>query len=270
MTDYQDLLYEKFGPVVRVSHNRPARGNAQSFGLLRELDDAIARVAADPDVSVMILASVGKHFSAGHDLKEWADVGISPSVEERWALEGDLYYGVALRLWELEKPTIAQVQGACIAAGFMTANMCDLIVAADDAFFSDPVTKSLGAASVEMLVHPWVLTSRKAREMLYTSEPIPARDALEFGMVNRVVPRADLESETMALAEKIATTPAFALQLVKRSLNRTQELQGFRHAVKAHFDTHQLSHYTETHKRTAAQGMGNAISVARAGSRPDE
>ena len=263
MSDYQDIIYEKFGAVVRVSHNRPKRGNAQNFQLLRELDDAISRVAKDPEVSVMILASVGKHFSAGHDLKEWNDIGISPSVEDRWALEGDLYFGVALRLWELHKPTIAQVQGACIAAGFMTANMCDLIVAADDAYFSDPVTKSLGAASVEMLVHPWVLTSRKAREMLYTSEPIPAQDALDFGMVNRVVPRAELEDATMALAQKIAETPAFALQLVKRSLNRTQELQGFRDAVKAHFDTHQLSHYSETHKQTAGQGMGTAISAGK-------
>src|SRR5271163_2149973 len=98
MTDYQDIIYEKFGKVVRVSHNRPNRGNAQNFQLLRELDDAISRVAKDPEVSVMILASVGKHFSAGHDLKEWNDIGISPSVEDRWALEADLYFGVALRL----------------------------------------------------------------------------------------------------------------------------------------------------------------------------
>src|SRR5690606_18111633 len=126
------------------------------------------------------------------------------SVEERWAYEEQRYFNYCLRIWDFPKPTIAQVQGGCIAAGLMVANMCDLIVASEDAFFSDPVTHTMGAASLEVLIHPWVLGLRQAKEMLFTGERITAQQAREFGMVNRVVPRERLAADTLALAERIA------------------------------------------------------------------
>jgi len=156
------------------------------------------------------------------------------------------------------------VQGACIAGGFMVANMCDLVVAGDDAFFADPVVNSFGAAAVEVLVHPWVMGLRKAKQLLYTGGRLSAQEAHEIGMVNEVVPRAELESATLAMAHKIAESSPFALRLIKRSLNRTADIQGFRAALNAHFDTHQLSHMSTEAQQRQAAGFDATISAAKA------
>jgi enoyl-CoA hydratase len=256
---YSDILYEELGPIVRISHNRPSVRNAESRRLLEELDDAVRRAGDDDAVRVVILAAVGDHFSAGHDLKEAQVSRSNFTVEERWDYEISHYYGYALRIWDLPKPVIAQVQGACVAGGFMVANMCDLLVASEDAFFADPVCQSLGTASVEVLIHPWVLGLRQAKDMLYTGRRLTAREGFEMGMVNRLVPRAELESATMALAQQIAKAAPFALRLTKRSLNRGYDMQGFRTALEAHFDTHQLSHNSDEFRRARDKGLSSAI-----------
>ena len=243
--EYQDIIYEDLGPVVRLWHNRPDAGNAESRQLLEELNHAVQRVANDPAVRVVIFAAKGKHFSAGHDLKLSQKERPNPTVESRYHFEVEHYYQYCLNILDLPKPTIAQVQGACIAAGFMVSNMCDLMVAADNAFFSDPVGHTLGAAAVEVLIHPYVLGLRKAKEMLFTGRRITAQEGHDLGMVNQVVPLDRLEEETLALARHIAEAPPFGLQLIKRSLNRTRDMAGFREALNAHFDTHQLSHVSE-------------------------
>jgi enoyl-CoA hydratase len=263
---YENILYERLGPVARIWHNRPAVLNAESSTLLRELDDAVRAAEADPDIRVIILAGKGKHFCAGHDLKEALHVvGIKPgsTVEERWAYEIEHFYEYCLRILDLSKPTIAQVQGACIAGGFMVANMCDLVVASEDAYFSDPVTHTLGTAAVEVLIHPWVMGVRKAKELLFTGGKLDAAEAQRIGMVNRVVPRETLEAATLALATDISKAPPFALRLVKRSLNRVMDAQGLRVALSAHFDAHQLSHQTTEFKKTLEDGLDNAIAQAR-------
>jgi enoyl-CoA hydratase len=260
---YQDILYESFGPVLRVSHNRPARRNAESENLLAELDHALDRAARDNDVRVVILAATGDHFSAGHDLFDGLARRGDYTPEQHWLWEQEHYLGNALRIWDFPKPTIAQVQGACIAGGFMVANMCDLLVAADDAFFSDPVAHSLGAAAVEALVHPWVLGTRKAKEFLFTGQRLSAAEGQAWGMVNHVVARAELESFTRSLAERIAAAPPVAIRMLKRSLNRTAEMQGFRNAIQAHFDTHLLSSSTQEFKDIGARGMDKSLQAAK-------
>lgn len=250
---YQDILYEQFDKVVRISHHRPQAGNAQGRRLLEELNHAVQRSEADEGVHVIIIGGVGKHFSAGHDLAEGLRERSDFGAEQRWHFEAEHYYGYAMRLREVGKPTIAQVQGACIAAGFMVANMCDLIVASDDAYFSDPTGHTLGAASVEVLVHPWVLGHRKAREVLFTGQRISAEEGMRYGMVNRVVPREALEQHTLELAHHIAAAPPFGLRLIKRSLNRTLDAQGFSTALDAHFDTHQLSHLSNEYQQIAEE-----------------
>src|SRR5690625_6548447 len=102
----------------------------------------------------------------------------------------------------------------------MVANMCDLIICADDAFFWDPVTHSMGAASLEVLIHPWVMSMRKAKEMVFTGARMSADEAHEIGMINKVVPREDLEAETMAMANRIVEAPPYGVRFTKRSLNR--------------------------------------------------
>jgi enoyl-CoA hydratase len=257
--NYETLAVEQFGAVRRISHNRPEARNAESRQLLDELDHAFTSAAEDDGIRVIILAGKGAHFSAGHDLKEAQRERGNFTVEERWKFEVKRYLDYSLRIFHTPKPVIAQVQGACIAAGFMVANMCDIVMAADDAFFSDPVAHSLGAAAVEVLVHPWVLGQRKARELLFTGGRVDAAEAERLGMVNHVVPRAELEVRTMEMAQRIAEAPPFALSVLKRSLNRTMDAQGFSVAISAHFDTHQLSHVAGAFQSIRDRGLGNAI-----------
>jgi enoyl-CoA hydratase len=253
------LQIEQIDAVRRIWLDRPAARNAQSQQMLEQLDEAFAAAEADGATRVIVLAAKGAHFSAGHDLKQAQAERAEFTVEERWAYEQKHYFGYCMRIWDCPKPTIAQVQGACVAAGFMLANMCDLMVASEDAFFSDPVTHTMGAAATEVLIHPWVLGLRQAKEMLFTGGRFTATEAKAMGMVNRVVPTADLDNETMVLAQRVAQAPPFALQLVKKSLNRSLDTQGMRQALSAHFDLHQLSHVSEEYRRTKEAGLANAI-----------
>jgi enoyl-CoA hydratase len=261
--EYEDILYERIGPVARISHNRPKLRNAQNTRLLEEMGAAVARAVKDTDIRVIVIAGTGDHFSAGHDLKE-GESRRDLTVEQRYEHEERLYYDFCLKIWDAPKPTIAQVQGACVAAGFMLANVCDLIVASDDAFFADPVVNSLGAAAVEVLIHPTVLGLRLAKDLLFTGRRLSAKEGFDCGMVSRLVPRADLEAQTLSLAEQIAKTPPFALKLVKRSLHRAMDIQGFRAGLEAHFDTHQLSHATTEFRNSWQKGLSTAIDRGKA------
>jgi enoyl-CoA hydratase len=260
---FDHILYNVTNGVALIEHNRPEVRNAENQQLLMELDAAVAQALSDSAVRVIVIGGTGAHFSAGHDLKEGQQKRTNLSVEERWAYEERHFLRYCLNIWDSPKPTIARVQGACISGGFMVANMCDLIVASEDAFFADPVVHSMSASAVEVLVHPWVLGLRRAKELLFTGQSFSARDAYEFGMINRIVQRDDLEAATQALAEQIAKAPPFAVGLTKRSLNRAFDIQGFRASIEAHFDTHQLSHATEEMKAVRAKGFASAVSTGK-------
>lgn len=261
---YEQILYSAEDGVCRISLNRPEHRNAQGRQLLEELDEAMRRAEQDPAIRVVVLAAEGSHFSSGHDLKESQRDRPNLTVEQRWEWEEEHYLNYCLRIWDLKKPTIAEVRGACIAAGFMLVNMCDLIVASDDAFFADPVAHSIGAASVEVLVHPWALGARKAKELLYTGGRLTAEEAMAAGMVNRVVPREELEQATMELARRIAEAPPFGIRLMKKSINRLLDIQGFRNSIQAHFDTHQLSHESDTFRSATRKGISGTIQQGKA------
>jgi enoyl-CoA hydratase len=246
------MRYEVRGAIAIATMNRPDQRNAQNTALIDALDDALARAESDDDVRVFILAAAGNHWSAGHDLRALVD----PSAVDRWRTmretpEGKLYHeqkkyvDPSLRLYHFPKPTIASLQGACVAAGLMWAAMCDIIVAADDAYFSNPVLRMTGAG-VELLVEPWEIGFRKAKEFLLTGDKIDAQEAWRLGLVNRVVPRAELESATIALAEQIALIPPITAQMVKASINEAAALGGKEHSWKYHFMTHHFVHNTKT------------------------
>lgn len=261
--NFDDIVYEKLDNIARISHNRPQQRNAQTPHLLHELDSAFAMAENDADIKVIILAATGDHFSAGHDLKEAQANRKNFTVEQRWALESEIYLNYCMRIWDSPKPVIAQVQGACIAGGFMVANMADIMLASDDAYFSDPVLQSLGAAAVEVLIHPYVLGLKRAKEFLFTGARISAEEARECGMVNRVVPRDQLEQATLDMAARIAAVPAFTLQLTKRSINRAADAAGLRQTINAHFDTHQLSHVSDAADKVRQQGFSNSLGAAK-------
>lgn len=250
--------------VLRILQDRPKQRNAQTPHLLEELDQALAAAKTDDDVKVVIIGGVGPHFSAGHDLKEAQENRRDFTVEQRWELEEKVYLDYCLRIRNFPKPTIAQVQGACIAGGFMVANMCDLMVVSDDAFFSDPVLHSLGAAAVEVLVHPYVLGSRKAKEMLFAAGRMSAEDAVVCGMANKMVARDQLEDETLELAKRVARAPAFSTMILKRSINRAEDMAGFSNAISAHFDTHQVSHVSQAANSVRDAGFTTSKDRAKA------
>ena len=256
---FATLEIEDHGAVRRILLARAAQRNAQSQQMLDELMAAFDDAQRDDGVRAVVLGGQGEHFSAGHDLKQAQAERANFTVEERWAYEALRYYDYSLRIWASPKPTIAQVQGACVAGGFMIANMCDLVVASESAYFSDPVGHTLGAAATEVLIHPWVMGARKAKEMLFTGGRIGAREAHAIGMVNRVVPDAELGEAALALAQQIAQAPAFGLRLIKRSINRGLDAQGLRTALAAHFDTHQLSHLSEGFLTARDRGLSKAI-----------
>ena len=259
MANYETLEIENHGAVRRILLAREAQRNAQSQQMLDELMAAFDEARVDNTVNVVVLGGKGAHFSAGHDLKQAQAERANFTVEERWAYEELRYFDYSMKIWDFPKPTIAQVQGACVAGGFMIANMCDLVVASESAYFSDPVGHTLGAAATEVLIHPWVMGARKAKEMLFTGAKISAQEAKDIGMVNRVVTDAELSDATLALAQQIAKAPPFGLHLIKRSINRSLDAQGLRTALAAHFDTHQLSHLSNGFLTARDRGLSNAI-----------
>jgi enoyl-CoA hydratase len=241
--------------VARIALARPEARNAQSVELLYELNDAFDQLAADDEVSVIVLAADGPHFSSGHDLR---DADWQTTLQERrtvgtWcgftcagaagvmAREREIYLGLSERWRNLPKPTIAQVQGKVIAGGLMLVWPCDLIVCSSDAEFGDN-TITMGMPGAEWFAHPWELGARAAKEALFTARMLTAADAHRLGMVNHVVPREELEHFTLVLAEQIARQPLFALQLAKESVNAAQDAQGRGSAMATAFAHHQLAH----------------------------
>jgi len=248
----ETVVYRVDGHVATITMNRPEVANAQDTALIDGIDHCLDRADADDEVRVVVLAGSGRHFSAGHDLKalvagEGADewVAMRDTPEGKFRHEQVMYYQRCLRLYSFRKPTIAQVQGAAVAAGLMLACMCDLIVAADDAVFSNPVLRMTGAG-VELLVEPWELGIRKAKEFLWTGERIDAQEAWRLGLVSRVVPAAELAERTRELAERIALVPPATAQVVKDTINNTATLMGKEQSWKYHFMAHHWMHNTST------------------------
>lgn len=246
----QTVRYESVGEgVVRLALDRPEVRNAQNMRLIADLDEAFDRAERDDDARVVILAAEGPSFSAGHDLKESVSadpaLAVRDTPEGRWAHEQRVYVDRCLRIHDFPKPTIAQVQGACIAAGLMLACMCDLIVAADDARFQNPVLR-MTAAGVELGVEVWELGARKAKEFLFTGDAIDAAEAWRLGLVNRVVPRDELADRTLELARRIAKVQPVTLRMAKEQINRALDMQGKRNALAYHFAVHQFMHATDT------------------------
>jgi enoyl-CoA hydratase len=244
---FTQLQFEKIDRIGRITLNRPRYRNAQSTILLKELDRAFEQAAEDDGVKVIILAGAGDHFSAGHDLgtpeeRENPDSYFNTrGLKNRHMGSWQLFLDNTLRWRDLPKPTIAQVQGYCIFGGYMFASAMDLIVASEDAMFLPSLTQYFSA--------PWDIGVRKAKEILFQSRFIDAQEALRTGLVNLVVPRNELEKETLALANQIAETDTFTLRLMKFAINLAQDEMGFRNAVRNAHSHHFLTRVQEYGKR---------------------
>ncbi|OBG00069.1 enoyl-CoA hydratase [Mycobacterium sp. 852014-52450_SCH5900713] len=244
------------GRIARIWLNRPDAHNAQSRGLLVQLDEAFLRAEADDTVRVVILAARGRNFSAGHDLgSELAIAERSqlpsfringgtrdPIAEKIYLQEWHYFFQNTCRWRDLRKITIAQVQGNAISAGLMLIWACDLIVAADNAKFSDVVAVRLGMPGVEYYAHPWEFGPRKAKELLLTGDALDADEAYRLGMVSKVFPVDELADKTLEFARRIANRPTMAALLVKDSVNAASDAMGFTEALRHAFHIHELGH----------------------------
>lgn len=249
------IRYAVDGPVAWITMDRPKYNNAQNSQMTYALDDAFKRAVDDDTVKVIVLAGEGKHFSAGHDIGSpgrdvdrsfdrrllLADHTNKPAAEMLYTREQEVYLGMCRRWRDAPKPTIAAVQGACIAGGLMLAWVCDLIVASEDAYFQDPVVR-MGIPGVEYFAHAFELPPRIAKEFLLLGERMSAERACQFGMVNRVVPRDSLRDEVGAMASRLAAQPRLGLWLTKQAVNHVEELRGKRAAMDAQYHMHHFAH----------------------------
>lgn len=274
----QDIVrYEAADGIAWITMNRPEYHNAQNGKMTYLLDDAFKAAVADDEVKVIVLRGEGKHFSAGHDIGTpgrdvhlsqervtmWYDHANKEGGEFLYVREAEAYLGMCRRWREIPKPTIAAVQGACIAGGLMLAWVCDLIVATDDAYFSDPVVR-MGIPGVEYFAHPYELNPRIAKEFLFTGNKMGAERAYQMGMVNQISTRESLIDDVTALAAKIAAMPRLGLALTKQAINNVEDLQGKRSAMEAAFAWH---HFTHVHNDlTTGNKLGgmDAKSMAKA------
>jgi len=239
--------------VARITLTRPEAANAQDYSMLSQLNEAFDIAAQDEDSRVIVLAAEGKHFSSGHDtsaldpdMADFPTIGTqchfdADGAEGYMAREAEMYVGLCWRWRNIAKPTIAQVQGKVIAGGLMLVWPMDMIVCSEDATFSDPVV-AFGVNGHEYFTHPFEVGARLAKDMLFTGRSIDAEEALRAGMVSRVVPRDDLETETLALAAHIAKRPMFGLTLAKQSVNNSLDAMGMYTAIQSAFGLHHVGH----------------------------
>jgi enoyl-CoA hydratase len=258
--------------IAVITLDRPQAANAQTPEVLRDLDDAWTASDKDKNVRVIVLRSEGKHFSAGHDMTGGGDPSLGPPRADGeltvdtyydWEERGYLHY--ARRWREAVKPSIAAVQGKCIAAGLMLCWPCDLIIASDNAQFSDPVGL-MGMPGIEFFAHPWEFGPRRAKQILFTASSITAEEARQCGMVNEVVALDELHQRTMDIAAKIASMDPWAVRLAKRAINGAVDSMGFTNSVAANFDIHHLGHARAiAHTKGTTSVMADLAAMKQAG-----
>ena len=248
----QDLLESVKDGVAVLTLNRPDRLNAMSSAMLDAMLVALPRLAEDPDVGAVVLTGAGRGFCAGGDVKAMAEGRESEGTgleEKAQALRSRME--VSRWLHEMPKPTIAMVRGAAAGAGLSLALACDLRVASDNARFA-PAFARVGYSGD--FGGSWFLTqlvgSAKARELYYTADIVDAAQAQALGLVNRVVPDARLEEETLALATRLARGPRIALRYMKRNFNAAESVS-LKDALDLEAWHHTRCGMTEDHRDAA-------------------
>ncbi len=234
-TELETIIYEKDGAVARLILNTPEKANIQTAQQVWDIDKVLGMADHDDEVKVLVIKANGKGFCAGHAIvshEEMASVypTTGPTPERTWKAHNyDLFVWPVLRLWEFPKATISQVHGYCLGGGTMYADLTDLTIASDDAYFQMPLPQGFGLPGAQTLVEPWLFMNwKKAFEYLYLAPTLSAEDAREWGFVNRVVPRADLESAVEETAARIARLPLTTVLTIKAGIKRAWEHMGMR------------------------------------------
>ena len=247
MANYETVIFEKVEEkICRLTLNRPEKLNAMSQKLLGELDLVMSEFESDDNASVLIIRGAGRAFCAGYDLQPTQRAGSGFTVHnDRLGLQKmvDRWQ----RLWSLPKPVIAQVHGYCLAGATELAGHCDIVFASDDAQFGHPAGRSLGILPT-LSMWPILMGPRKAKEYFFTGDYMGAQEALDWHLVNRVIPKDKLEAETLEYARRVAGVPLELLALHKSAVNRYLEIQGFRALEQSAADIDCIAHQTEAAK----------------------
>jgi enoyl-CoA hydratase/carnithine racemase len=229
----ETVLCETDGKVGIVTLNRPQKLNALTMEMRLAIEQVLLRADADETTSVIVLRAEGRSFCVGFDVgggheRPWRHDALK--YRERLALS----MRCLMTPWTLKKPVIASVQGHALGGGCELAMFCDLTIAADDALFGEPeiLFSQVGPA----VLMPFIIGHKRARELIYFGDKIDAKRAYEIGMVNRVVPPAELASATMKYAKRLAMIAPEALAAAKLAVNRGLDAAGFRNALNHGLD----------------------------------
>ena len=224
-----EIIYEKNEGVGWITLNRPEELNAMNDAMLAELDEAFATAEPDLEVKVVVVKGAGQAFSVGQDLsgvgtfEVLSEPGENLTIKRRMEAERRRN-----RRWEyifnLAKPTIAQVHGHSLGTGCYLAMVCDITIASDDALFGDPLLR-MGLLP-HMPLWTWLIGIKKTKEILYTGRYMDANEAEHFGLINKAVPRDELEDEVMRLAKGISLLPGDGLAPAKDAINSVMEARG--------------------------------------------
>jgi enoyl-CoA hydratase/carnithine racemase len=214
---YLTLTFE--GATAIVTLNRPAQRNALSLALMREVIECLGELERNSEARTIILAASGPAFCAGHDLREMTGLG-ADAYRDIFALCTEMM----TRIQSVPQPVIAEVQGMATAAGCQLVATCDLAIASDRATFATPGVRIGLFCSTPMVAVSRALGRKRALEMLLTGDAIDACTAAEWGLVNRVVPEAELRTATLVLADRIGYASAFTIKIGKQAFYRQADL----------------------------------------------
>jgi len=261
MTKYERIrVDDPVDGVRRITLNRPDKRNALDNLMRGEIFQALEVADREPAVRVSIVRGAGKCFSAGYDLganlaaqqpyhTAGGDGNWSRHVVDGW-----------LRIWDLQKPVIAQVHGYCLAGGSELATACDLVYVADDAQIGYPPVRLMSPP--DMQFHPWLVGMRRAMELMLTGDAIDGREAARIGFANRAYPLELLEDAVLELAQRVAKIPTDLQQLNKRSVHRAMEVMGLRAALRAGTEIQSLGFHTRStreYMKEFAKGVTRAL-----------
>ncbi len=240
------VRYETDGKVGLITLDRAGKLNAINAAMKDQIIAAFAQADKDPATSVIVLRAEGRSFSAGFDIGMSPDRGKDTGAADPNTWDTILHksFDFGMAPWSTLKPVIASVQGHTLGGGCELAMMCDLTIAADDAKFGEPEVRfsHLGP----LMVMPWFIGLKRARELLFFGDMIDAKTALSFGMINRIVPAAELKSATLKYAKRLALISPEALRWGKRVINRGAEIAGFRAAIETGADAFVSLYATKT------------------------
>jgi len=251
------IIYEREPPIARIILNRVDKANTKDAVLVTEVDNCLHEADRDNEIKVVILKANGKGFCGGHVARWGPEENPYPdfgnTFEDLYKGTADLFLWPTLYLWEFPKPTISQIHGYCMGGGIYLGLLTDFCVASEDAYFQMPLAQSLGEPGGHTMIEPWLLMNwHRTMDWLLLAPTLSAREALDWGLLNRVVPREDLEDTVEEMARKISQIPLTTLMAVKNNVKRAWELMGMRvHLQVSHILTNMVGAASDVQARRA-------------------